>query len=364
MEELEALALLTSIPHLGSIKIRLLVQHFGSAVQAIKSKASELSLLPGFGPKILQAWEETLKKGAWIKELALVEQIHAQIITYQDPNYPKRLLELADHPILLYVKGNLLKQDQRALAIVGTRHASLYGMEMAKHIAQELAHAGFTIISGLARGIDTAAHQGALESGRTLAILGSGLGHIYPTENIPLAQAIAQKGALISEFSMLTPPDRTNFPQRNRIVSGMSMGAILIEAPLRSGAMLTMERALNQKRLLFALPGRADIENFKGNHALIKERKAQLIENSQDILQAFSDLVQPSLKPPPTPQPCIALEKEEAALLLQLPNQELPLDEILQRTQFPIHQLNILLMSLVLKKAIKEFPGKIYKKIL
>lgn len=365
VEDLEALVQLISMPLLGSIKIRLLIEHFGSALQAIQANPKELTLLPGFGPKILASWETHLKNQNYKQDLALVAQLHAQLVTYKDLAYPKRLLELPDHPILLYIKGNYNKQDQqRCLAIVGTRNASLYGLEMAKKISRELAQAGFTIISGLARGIDTAAHHGALETGRTIAILGSGLSHIYPNENSALANQIIHQGALISEFPMSTPPDRTHFPQRNRIVSGMSIGTLLIEAPGRSGAMLTMERALSQGRPIFALPGRADLENFKGNHALIKAKKAHLIENSQDVRDFFDDLIPPSLFPPSPTIPLLPpLEKEELALFNCLPAEELSIEDILQHTQLSITQLHILLMSLVLKKVIREYPGKIYKKI-
>lgn len=362
LNELEALLILTSMPLLGSIKIRLLIQHFGSALQAVNAKNEDLLCLPGFGPKILQSWDDNLKNGHWKKDLAVAEQLQANLITYTDPNYPKRLLELADHPIILYVKGSYSKKDQRCLAMVGTRNASLYGMEMAKKLSRDLAHAGFTIVSGLARGIDTAAHQGAIESGRTIAVLGSGLSHIYPPENSGLAQQILERGALISEFPMLAPPDRQHFPQRNRIVSGMTMGTILIEAPLRSGAMLTMGRALGQGRPVFALPGRADLENFKGNHSLIKEKNALLIEDSRDVIRAFEEFL--PISPPFTPvREKIPLEKEEEELLRRLPNEELSIEDILRQTQFPIQKLHILLVSLVLKKAMKEYPGKIYKKV-
>lgn len=351
------------MPLLGSVKIRLLIQHFGSAVQAIKSPSKELALLPGFGPKIIDSWNDFFKKQDFKKNLDLVQKLHVNLISYQDDQYPKRLLELADHPLVLYVKGHYIKQDQRCLAIIGTRNASVYGMEMAKKISSELARAGFTIVSGLARGIDTAAHQGALESHRTLAILGSGLANIYPTENSQLAEKISHRGALISEFPMLAPPDRTHFPQRNRIVSGMSMGTILIEAPLRSGAMLTINNALTQRRPTFALPGRADLDNFKGNHHLIKTRNALLIENSNDVLEFFGDFIQMSLANYTVSKSIIPLEKEEIALMKQLPQEELSIEDIFQKTKLPINQLHMLLMSLVLKKAIREYPGKIYKKI-
>lgn len=362
LEELEALLILSSLPHVGSIKIRLLMQHYGSALATLQAPLEEIATFPGFGSKILQTWKKGVEGREWVQNLQLAERLQTHLIPFTSPHYPKRLLEIADHPLVLYVQGDLLKEDRRCLAVVGTRQASVYGQEMAKQLSAKLAQAGFTVVSGLARGIDTSAHQGALERGRTLAVLGSGLAHLYPTENIPLAHAIRQRGALISEFAMATPPDRQNFPQRNRIVSGMTLGTLLIEAPQQSGAMLTVERALSQGRPVFALPGRADQDSFKGNHALIKERKAELIEEIGDILRILGEDSLP-LVFKAAPLPFVSLETEEEELLKQMPIQETSVEDLAARVQWPIARLNSLLMSLVLKKMVKEYPGKIYKKI-
>lgn len=362
MNELEALVILNHIPLLGSVRIRLLIGHYGSARAALKAPLAELAIFPGFGSKLLQAWELGLRQTVWKEDLILAERLNVQLIPFTSPHYPKRLLDLSDPPILLYVQGTLNPEDQRCLAVVGTRQASLYGQEMAMQLSLQLARQGFTIVSGLARGIDTAAHQGALKGGRTLAVLGSGLNCLYPRENSALAGAIRQQGALISEFSMTTPPDRPHFPQRNRIVSGMTMGTLLIEAPLKSGAMNTAERALSQKRPVFVLPGRVDQENFRGNHGLIKDNKGLLVENIQDILRHFDEPSLP-LTFHPSPSPKMTLEKEEEELLRRMPVQEMSVEELLSYFSWPIAKLNVLLMSLVLKKRLKEYPGKIYKKI-
>lgn len=363
--DIEALVILTEIPHLGPMKIRSLIERFGSAAEALEMDPSAIAALPGFGQKVMEKWGYWKRDNAWKKNLELTEKHEAAIISYANLQFPKRLLEIPDCPTLLYVKGSIEKVDQRCIAIVGTRQASIYGMEMAEKIASELASAGFTIVSGLARGIDTAAHVGALRSGRTIAVIGSGLADIYPAENKGLAQMISKKGALVSEFPMMTPPDRQNFPQRNRIVSGMTLGTLLIEAPIKSGAMLTMERAFSQKRRLFALPGRADSENFKGNHLLIKSGRAQLIESANDIVDHFETLFS-GLPPQITtrqPEKRLDLGKEESDFLELLPNQELSIDEIMNYAKLPVNKVNVLIMSLMLKRAIKEFPGKIYKKI-
>ena len=362
MDELEALIILNSLPNLGSIKIRFLIQHYGSAISALQAPFEELNTFPGFGPKILQGWKNGVEEENWKKDLALAEKLQSELISFTSPQYPKRLLETSDFPVILYVQGKLLKEDQRCLAVVGTRQAGIYGLEMAKEISRELARAGFTIVSGLARGVDSAAHQGALEVGRTIAVLGSGLACLYPNENIALAGIIRENGALLSEFPMAAPPNRHHFPQRNRIVSGMTMGTILIEAPLKSGAMLTMERALSQGRPIFAIPGRADFDNFKGNHALIKERKANLVENGRDILKYYNDCSLPLVFIPANKH-SIILGKEEGELLEQMPLHETSMEELFNKNQWPVSKLNSLLMSLVLKKMVKEYPGKIYKKI-
>lgn len=363
MNELESLIILTSIPLLGPIKIRLLLTHFGSAKNALDAHLDEISILPGFGAKLLQAWEKTLKEEKWKPDLLMAEKLNVQFIPFTSPRYPKKLLEIDDFPPLLYTQGDLRPQDNRSIAIVGTRQATIYGLEMAKSLSFEIAKAGFTIVSGLARGIDTAAHEGALEAGgRTIAVLGSGLGRLYPQENSRLAESICGQGAVISEFPLSTPPDRTHFPRRNRIVSGLSLGTLLIEAPLKSGAMLTVGNAQSQGRFVWALPGRADHENFKGNHLLIKQNKALLVENTYDVVQCLDSLfASGSVEKKQSLQ--AILEEEEEFFLQQLPSEELSIEEIIRHTQLPINQVNVLLMSLVLKKIVKEYPGKIFKKI-
>lgn len=363
MNELQALVILAQLPHLGSVKIRSLLAHFGTASNALDADRREIEEIPGFGPKTTQYWKYWEKDGSWQEDLELAQRHEVQIIPITSPHYPKRLLELHDAPILLYVKGEIKPQDQKSIAIVGTRNATRYGHEMAEKIASGLAQMGFTIVSGLARGIDTTAHVHALAHGRTLAVIGSGLLDIYPRENRKLAEELTQKGALISEFPMKTPPDRQNFPQRNRIVSGLTLGTVLIEAPLESGALITMRKAFSQERKLFAVPGRVDFESFQGNHQLIKAGEAQLVENAEDIAACFQDLLVDFKKTSVCAREKIALEVEEEKLLAQIPARDLSFDEIAGLTKLSAMQLNVILMGLVLKKAIKEYPGKIYKKV-
>jgi len=291
MDEKDALGILSTIPHLGSIRIRLLIKHFGSATQVLEQKPQHIVRLPGFSDRMLADWSKYCQGGFWEQNCAIAEKLAVEIIPFTDKRYPKRLLEIPDHPIILYMKGVLVQKDEQSLAVIGTRFASKYGLECAYKQSAELAAAGFTIVSGLAKGIDTAAHQGALTKGRTIAVLGSGIADIYPRENEKLAAQIAEKGVVISEFPVNAPPERSNFPQRNRIVAAMTKGSWLVEAPLDSGAMITMRKAQEYNRPLFALPGRVDMESFMGNHMLVKTGAAKLVEDSNDIISFFGDLL-------------------------------------------------------------------------
>ncbi|MBA2726564.1 MAG: DNA-protecting protein DprA [Parachlamydiaceae bacterium] len=361
LEELEALVILSSIESIGSVKIRQLLQVFGSALLALLADPSEIASLPGFGQKIVAQWTLWKSDSRWRNNLVLADKEKVQIVPITSAVYPKKLLELVDPPIILYVKGDISLIKSKCIAIVGTRQASIYGNETAKKFAKELAGMGYVILSGLARGIDTSAHIGALESGTTAAVIGSGLADIYPAENRFLADKICKEGCLISEFPMATPPDRQNFPQRNRIVSALSLGVVLIEAPIKSGAMITMNNGRAMGKKLFVLPGRID-GNFGGNHSLLKSGLAQLVESSEEIAHSFDDLFSGGQKAVAPLKLRIPLDKEEGELLQLLPTEEMAIEEIVQRTKLPISVLNVLLMSLVLKGAIKEFPGKVYKK--
>lgn len=360
LTELEALTILSGAPSLGSIKIKQLIQSFGSALDAIEN-VCDWGHLTSFKNYPISKWKTWYEEGKWLENLELVHRLQVKIISYNDPIYPQRLLEIPDHPLLLYLKGTLLEGDQNNVAIVGTRNASIYGVEMAEMISADLANMGFTIVSGLARGIDTYAHKGALKFGRTIAVIGSGLANIYPRENYNLATEIINAGSIISEFPMNTPPDRQNFPQRNRIVSGLSQASILIEAPIKSGAMNTMDRAFSQNRKLFAIPGRADQENFQGNLLLLKKNKAQLVQSAQDVAYHINNsynYVESKKKIK------ILLDNNEENFLSLLPKEELSIDKIEHLSRLPIQEINVLLISLLLKNAIKEYPGKIYKRLI
>ncbi len=229
-----------------------------------------------------------LKKEKWLeKELEKARINNIEIIDIFSSYYPSLLKEISHPPLALYVKGKKEVLNKLCFAIVGTRLATVYGLNMAESIAFSLASLGFVIVSGLARGIDTYAHRGALRGGETIAILGSGLLFIYPKENVKLAEEIIGRGALVSEFFLDCPPSKRNFPQRNRIISGISKGVLVVEAPTKSGAMITARLACEQNREVFALPGEAGSATSKGTHLLIKEG-AKLVDSIQDILEELN----------------------------------------------------------------------------
>lgn len=293
------------------------------------------------------------------KTVDFIEKNEIKLITQDDSLYPKALFSLKDPPPLLYVQGTLPKTTPLAITIVGTRAATHYGKDVSYTIAKELAAFHIPIVSGLARGIDTAAHEGALEGGETIALIGSGHGCLYPKENLLLAEKIYKKGAIISEYPPYMHPTRYSFIQRNRLLAALGMGSILIESPLKGGSMVTMEIARTLHRPLFALPASVDCSSFKGNFHLIKKNIAQLIEGADDVMRYFYPSSS-SLKVLKTEK--TILTDDEKRIYDILSGHEKHLDELVLLTQLPVMKLNILLTSLIIKGAIKEFAGKIYKK--
>lgn len=263
-EELISLLLLHHVKGLTPHSLKNLLKTHGSAQEIVHR---------------FPAWRE---QEGWKKDLEECEKKKITLISYRDPLYPKRLLSHSFFPLLLYVQGSLDGVSE-TIAIIGTRNATPYGKEMAEQFGAALASRGVCVISGLARGIDTAAHRGALKSGKTIAVLGSGISSLYPKENQKLADEISERGALVSQYPMLTPPFRSQFPARNKIIAALSDKVLLVESPLQGGGMLTMQFGLEMGKPLFALPGRIDMESFAGNHAWIKSNQAKLIDSPNDF---------------------------------------------------------------------------------
>jgi len=280
------------------------------------------------------------------------------IVTFYDKEYPVLLKEIHDPPMLLYVKGTLPANNNVYLAMVGSREATSHGLEMAVSIARDLAGAGAVIVSGLARGIDAAAHRGALEAGRTVAVLGSGISKIYPSENRKLAEVISEKGAVISEFPMETGPLPQYFPMRNRIISGLSRAVIVVEARQKSGALITVDFALEQGRDVYALPANAGSKKAEGSNELLKQG-ARFVTSSEDILNDFH--LKKHLARGNSRKKRVALDPEEKELIRLLRRDEtMHLDELVEKSELSPQKAMTLLTSLAVKGAVKELPGKYF----
>jgi len=283
------------------------------------------------------------------------------IVPFNDPAYPAILRRIDNPPLVLYVEGSVEPADAVALAIVGTRFASHYGATQAGRLASELAARGMTIVSGFARGIDTTAHRGALDAGgRTIAVLASGFAKLYPPENAPLADEIAEHGAVISEFPLHTPPLRAYFPRRNRIISGLALGVLVVEATRDSGALITADWALDQGREVFALPGRVDWKKSRGCHSLIKQG-AKLAETAEDILAELGDVgktLAPARPKRKAPEP--QLSREEAAVVGAIGDDPTHIDAVIDGCGLPPQTVASLLMVLELRKVVSQLPGKLF----
>jgi len=291
-------------------------------------------------------------------EIKLIEEHSIEVVTIFDKEYPKALKEIYSPPLVLYVKGTILKGNEFAVAIVGSRSASIYGTVTAERLGYELASKGITVVSGLARGIDSAAHKGAVKAhGRTIAILGNGLKSIYPPENKKLSEEIIENGgAVISEFPIDTLPLAHNFPRRNRIISGLSLAVCVVEAAKNSGALITADFALEQNREVFAVPGKIDSSTSFGTNELIKQG-ARLIQSAEDVIQELGLKVNIS-----EGKQTLGLSSEEASIYKDLSTEPRYIDQIAQEASFSMSKAMEVLLKLQLKKLVREMPGKNFVK--
>jgi DNA processing protein len=292
MNSTEACIALNMVAKMGPVRLRKLLEVFETPERVLCAKRSELRAVDGIGDEVAEqiaTWESTVDLSA---ELESIRPFGAEVITAQSPTYPRQLREIHAPPIVLYVWGELTERDQHAIGVIGSRRTSHYGAECAKKISYQIAYAGLTVISGLARGIDTAAHQGALAAkGRTIAVIGSGLTKLYPPENAALADKIRNgNGAIVSEFSMAVEPDRQTFPMRNRIISGWSHGILVVEAGVNSGALITASQAIEQGRSVYAVPGHINAPTAHGSNRLIQQG-AKLVMDASDILDDLQILL-------------------------------------------------------------------------
>jgi len=360
----------------GPVIFGRLLEKFGSPEEILNASMASLAQVEGIGGKTAEKIFRSRNDFDVDKEIALADKFGVCIIDITDARYPAALKKIYDPPPVIYVKGDFLPSDSLAVAIVGSRHCSNYGTEQASRFAHLLAAAGFTVVSGMARGIDSAAHSGALSAkGRTIAVQGCGLSNIFPSENKSLFEKISNSGACVSELPMGYEPLAENFPARNRIIAGLSLATIVIEAAPRSGALLTAKAALENNREVMAVPGRIDSPLSKGPHGLIKQG-AKLVESVEDVIETLEFLqidFQQHVKD--TSQKAIEnvqkdlfdtsklnLTETERKILDSLDGENVHIEEIISKTQFAAGKVSATLVSMRLKGLVKQFPGNYYAK--
>lgn len=361
MTSREAILTLNLLPGIGPVRIKRLLESFGDASKVLSVGENSLQRVDGIGPetaKVISQWEDHADP---MKEIAEAEERGISMITQDDEAYPKHLLEAYDAPILLYVWGEILPRDKHAISVVGSRRTTSYGLNATKKLTYQLAHAGFTIVSGLARGIDTAAHESALAAkGRTIAVIGSGLGKLYPPENLLLAEKIANgQGAVISEFPLHRSPDKQTFPLRNRIVAAWCQALLVTECPAWSGSLITANLASEYGKPIFAVPGPIDKPSSAGCHDLIRDG-ATLVSDASHIIDDMGELpfsyAGGSAEEKAAPHPELPAE-EFAVFSAMSAGDEMPVDRLIEATGLPSSAVTAALFKLELRRLIRPLPG-------
>lgn len=364
MDDREALIALNMISHVGPVRLRNMQERIGSPAAILSASKDQLLRVPGIGEAAADAivgWESGVDLQG---ELRRIQEFGCHVVTWSDEEYPPLLKEIYDPPILLYVKGTLSARDKNSVAIVGSRQTTHYGINVARKFGYQLAYVGVTVVSGGARGIDTAAHQGALNAkGRTIGVLGTGINIVFPSENATLFEKIIENGAIVTQFPFNRPADKQSFPIRNRIVAGMTLGTVVVEANLTSGALITANFANEAGRQVFAVPGSIDSPRSKGCHNLIKNG-AKLCEGAEDILSEFEYLFPASNKPPSAMEtgvlPALELTEPEQLIYAVLSHEELSIDDVIQQVALPVSAVSVALLSLEMKRLVRQLPGRRY----
>jgi DNA processing protein len=364
MDSQEALVALNLIENVGPVRVRQLLEHFGEASAILDATREQLLRVRGIGEETadsIAGWETNIDLSG---ELRRIAEFGCQIVTQNDEAYPHLLRQIYDPPIVLYVLGELLPRDKNSVAMVGSRMTTHYGIETARKLSYQLAYLGVTVVSGGARGIDSAAHQGALSAkGRTLAVLGTGINLVWPPENHELYQRIRENGAMITQFPFNQPGTKQSFPIRNRLVAGMTLGTVVVEANLTSGALITANFANEYGRQVFAVPGRIDSPRSKGCHDLIK-KGAKLCEGAEDILSEFEYLFPPSNRKASLAEtgelPALELSENEQRVYDTLADEQVSIDEVIRKSGLPVSVTTVALLSLEMKRIIRQLPGKVF----
>lgn len=354
---------LERVPNVGPLTTARLVNAFGSPRRAMEADPEEILRRTGLKEKLAQSISGFVPPTQEIlKDLDIMKKLSVKILTRWDKDYPQNLLEIYDPPAILFVRGNILGGDTRAVAMVGTRNPSSYGIEMAERITHDLVRAGVTIVSGLARGIDTACHKTALKAGgRTIGVLGCGIDVCYPRENMALIEEMAEKGAVMSEFRPRTPPLATNFYRRNRIVSGLTKGTVVVEAAPRSGSLITAAHAIDQNRDVFAVPGKVlDRRSWGPNHLL--KQGAAVVESADDILAGLFAQVGSA------PREVFVKVEQDFSDLSETARQVMetigidptPIDSLCETFGIDAGKLLGILLELELRGLVRQYPGKMF----
>jgi DNA processing protein len=352
---------LKAVPGIGNVAFRRLLESFDTPQAALTASPRALSGIRGITPAII----EGITGGSWQRfageECLRLEASGARLVTFTSSDYPKSLFEIPDPPPFLYVKGKL-RSSELSIAIVGSRRATSYGLMTTGNLSGALASHGVCVVSGMARGIDTAAHKGALlAGGRSIGVLGCGIDRVYPPENRKLFEEMAQKGCLVSEFPLATLPLAENFPRRNRIISGLSRGILVVEAAEKSGSLITAQYALEHGRDVFAVPGNVSFASSRGCNGLIKQG-AKLVDCVEDILEELPgrDLATTDSPLFQKPERTFALSPKEAAIFELLTRSPLHIDDIIAQTELTAGEVSSMLLHLELKGAVTPLPGTHY----
>ncbi len=359
MSPLEALVALNLLPKIGPVRVRRLLEAFGDPASILAAPKDRLMRVGGIGEEtsaIIHGWRDHADPGTEIREAT---ERGIAIVTQDDEGYPAPLRDAYDPPLLLYVWGKIEPRDKHAIGIVGSRRATIYGKQATKKLSYQLSQSGFTIISGLARGIDTSAHEAAIAAnGRTIAVIGSGLARLYPPENLGLAEKIAAgNGAVVSEFPLHTAPDKQTFPMRNRIVAAWSRALLVVECPAWSGSLITANLATEYGKPVFAVPGPIDKPTSAGCNQLIRDG-ATLVADASHILDDLGELpFARKASAAELPLDIPELPEEEAAVFAAVTTDESPVDRIIERCGLPAHVVSGTLMKLEMRRLVRAYPG-------
>ena len=370
-QEQRALIGLSLVPGVGATRLRALLAHFEAPSAVFRASRSALERVDGVGPQTAEAILTFEDRAAVEQEMGRADDLDATLISPWDDRFPDRLREIYDPPAFLWMRGTLPEGAAPMVTVVGTRRCTDYGRAQAHHLAGALARRGFTVVSGLAYGIDAAAHKGALDAGgRTLAVLGSGVGCIYPPKHTSLAKRIAENGAVLSEYAIDAEPDAPNFPERNRILSGLALGTLVVESYAEGGALITARLALEQNREVFALPGNVTKDSSLGTNRLIQQGHAKLVMEIEDLLEELPDLTVETAEDVDAdmvasgtrPDPADELEGPEQVLYDALSDTPMHVDALCEETGLDPSTALVSLLELEFKGLVRQLAGKQFRR--